>query len=151
MRDKLMIRSRAGVWFATALVIASGVTGCGKKTLPVPPHAEPVPAVSDLSHEIDGAQVTLTWTVPGKVQQGSFGEGEMILSRARTKLADGPCTGCPLVFQRIAVLPFPWAGAGTRPSYSEGLEHGFRYTYRVVLHMDGGRSSGSSNLAAFDY
>ena len=134
-----------------ALVVFSGVAGCGKKALPLPPHAESVPRVTDLSHDIRDSQVMLTWTVPSAVKQGVFGEGEMILSRARIKLTDELCPECPLAFQRIARLPILRADNEPKPVYDEVVQQGFRYTYRVVLHMKSGRSSEASNLVVFDY
>ena len=94
------------LWLLCAVVASmgsfSGIIGCGIKGMPSPPHVEPVPAVSDLSHQIEGEQVVLSWTVPDRIREGDFGNGEMMISRARIKLEDGPCTDCPLVFQRIA-------------------------------------------------
>ena len=137
-----------GVCMSVAL---AGLFGCGKKAPPLPPHSEPVPPVTDLSYALRDSRVMLTWTVPKEVKQGSFGEGEMILSRARTKLVDELCPECPLVFQTIAVLPIFRADGEPKPTYEEEVAKGFRFTYKVVFHMSSGRSSGPSNLVTFDY
>ena len=136
------------VW---VLAVIPGLPGCGKKALPLPPHVDPVPPVTDLSYDIRGSHIVLTWTVPNEVKQGAFGEGEMILSRATIKLTSELCPECPQVFQRIAVLPILRAGNEPKPTYDEEVQQGFRYTYKVVLHMESGRSSEASNLAVFDY
>lgn len=131
--------------------VIAGLPGCGKKALPLPPHVDPVPPVTDLSYEIRDSHIVLTWTVPDEVKQGAFGEGEMILSRAGTKLTGELCPECPQVFQRIAILPILRSENEPKPTYEEEVQQGFRYTYRVVLHMESGRSSGPSNPAVFDY
>ena len=133
------------------VIAVSGILGCGKKAPPLPPHSDPVPPVTDLSHDLQGSRVVLTWSIPDEVKQGAFGEGEMILSRASTKLTGELCPDCPLVFQRIAVLPILRAKGEPNPTYEEEVQQGFRFTYKVVFHMDSGRSSGPSNLVAFDY
>ncbi len=120
--------------------------GCGKKAMPTPPNTAPVPAVSDLSYRIDGSDVNLAWTVPA-----GAGEGEAVVSRARTKLSDGECNECPLIFQRIAELPVSATQDAVKQTYREPLAQGFRYTYRVVLRKSGGRTSAPSNLVTFDY
>lgn len=134
-----------------AWVAAAGFTGCGRKAPPLPPHSDPVPSVTDLSHDLQGSRVVLTWTVPDKVRQGAFGEGEMLLSRAKTSLTDELCPECPLVFERVAELPIPGAGGEPKPVYEEEVQRGFRFTYRVVLQMKSGRISEPSNPVEFDY
>jgi hypothetical protein len=136
------------VW---VLALCPCLSGCGKKALPLPPHSDPVPPVTDLSYELRGAHVVLTWTVPDEVRKGAFGEGEMILFRAKTKRTDELCPECPRAFQRIGLLPILRADNEPKPTYGEEVQKGFRYTYKVVLHMESGRSSGPSNLIEFDY
>ena len=74
----------------------------------------------------------------------------MILSRAGTRLTDELCPECPLVFQRVAVLPVLRTDDAPKPTYEEEVRQGFRYTYEVVLHMESGRSSEPSNKVEFD-
>ena len=135
------------VWVLIALAV---FFGCGKKAPPLPPHSDPVPPVADLSHSVEGSRVVLTWTIPDKVKQGVFGEGVTILFRATTELTDEPCSDCPLVFQRIDEVPILRTDGEPKPSYEEEVRQGFRYTYKVVLHMESGRDSESSNLVVFE-
>lgn len=132
------------LFLISVLLFFTAAAGCGKKGMPVPPGAEPVPAVSDLSHEVAGGYVHLEWTVPMDAAGG-----EAVVSRARTELSDG-CDGCPLVFQQVAVKSIhPMRGA-VKQTFQEALTPGFRYTYRVVLKVDGA-AGGASNLVTFDY
>lgn len=131
---------------ASASAYIAGLAGCGKKGMPSPPGVEPAPAVSDLSYELEGTHVRLQWTVPSDIAGG-----EAIVSRAVTKLDDEMCDECPLVFQRVAVVSIhPQPGAETQTCL-DSLSPGFRYTYRVVLKTDDGRTGGASNLVTFDY
>lgn len=129
----------------------TGIVGCGKKALPLPPHSDPMPHVTDLSYDLQGSRVVLEWTIPDEVKRGAFGEGEMVLSRARTKLNDDLCPECPLVFQRISVLPITRVDTEPKPTYEEEVTQGFRFTYKVVLEMENGRNSEPSNLVEFEY
>lgn len=131
------------VCFFSLLVLIMGTIGCGKKAMP--PGAGTVTAVTDLGGELDGFHVTLTWTLPtGK------GEGEAVVSRAQTKFGPEMCDDCPLVFQRVAALPFSLGRAPVKQATEDSLSTGYRYTYRVVLKMSNGRTSAPSNLVTFD-
>lgn len=135
----------------SALVFLAGSAACGKKAMPVPPKSDPVPAVSDLSHEIHGGYVHLAWTLPGPVADGRFGRGEAVVSRARTRLGDGGCDDCPLVFQQVAVQTVSSGKGMVDQTHREVLATGFQYTFRIVLQMGRGRTSAPSNLVQFDY
>lgn len=114
--------------------------------MPSPPGAAPVAAVSDLAYEMDGEHVMLTWTLPvGK------GEGEAVVSRSQMKLAEDMCNDCPLVFQKVTTRPFSLNQATMKQTAGDSLSPGYRYTYRVVLEMNNGRTSAPSNLVTFDY
>ena len=136
------------VW---ASIAVSSIFGCGKKAPPLPPRSNPVPPVTDLSHELQDARVFLTWSIPDDVKRGAFGEGKSVLFRAETGLTDEPCPDCPLSFLRIAELPILHGESVPAPSYAEEVRRGFRYTYKVVLYMDNGVVGGPSNLIQFDY
>lgn len=130
----------------SALLLLTAIAGCGKKAMPSPPGAQPVPAVSDLSHEIAEDGVRLEWSVPT-----DFAGGEAIVSRAAMKLSDDMCEGCPLVFQQVAALRIHPLRSAFKQAYRDSPAPGYRYTYRVVLKTDNGRTGGASNLVTFDY
>jgi predicted small lipoprotein YifL len=142
----IRLSGRSSLLLISVLVLLAGIAGCGKKAMPSAPEASPVPAASDLSHEVDGGFVYLEWRVPMDITGG-----EAIVSRARTKLSDEMCDGCPLVFQQIAVLEIHPKRSALIQTYRESLSPGFRYTYRVVLKGERGRTSPPSNLVTFDY
>ncbi len=143
---------RRSVFFAiSVMVLVLATSGCGKKAMPTPPESDPVAAVSDLSHEVHEGYVYLVWSIPDPVAEGRFGRGEAVVSRARTRLEDDSCDGCPLVFQQVAVLPVSSGLGSVKQTHREALAFGFRYTFRVVLQMGRGRTSEPSNLVSFDW
>jgi hypothetical protein len=129
-----------------ALVFLTTIAGCGKKAPPTPPGVAPIPTVSDLSYEVDGAGVHLEWTVPM-----DMAGGEAIVSRAGIKLSDDMCDDCPLVFQKVAAVPIYEQGSALKQAHRDSPSPGYRYTYRIVLKTDDGRTSAASNLVTFDY
>ena len=143
---------RRSVFFAiSVMVLVLAASGCGKKAMPTPPESDPVPAVSDLFHEVHGGYVHLAWSIPDPVAEGRFGRGEAVVSRARTRLEDDNCDDCPLVFQQVAVVPVSSGLGSVKQTHREAMTSGFRYTFRVVLQMGHGRTSGASNLVSFDW
>jgi hypothetical protein len=75
----------------------------------------------------------------------------MVVYRARTTLDDDACDDCPPVFQQVAVIPFASETGKVKHTHREDLAPGFHYTFRVVLQMSRGRTSGASNLVTFDH
>ena len=129
----------------------AGLTGCGKKALPVAPKQGTPPPVSDLSHRIEEGKVLLTWTAPEEVLAGKYGQGKLVVMRSKTDV-DDICQGCPQIFQRMTrKRPIGKTLEASEMTYAEDLEKGFRYTYKVVLEMDSGRTSDDSNVVTFEF
>lgn len=137
---------RSCLFLFSVFFLLTAIAACGKKAMPSPPGSEPVPVVSDLSYKVDGAEVLLEWTVPNDIS-----EGEVIVSRTETKISDETCDGCPQMFQQVVVLPIQPQPGALKQTCRDSLSPGFRYTYRVVLKTDDGRTGGASNLVTFDY
>jgi len=107
--------------FLILLAVAFLVSGCGKKTLPVPPQTVLPAAIEDLAYLLDEKGVTLTWTVPKNTEAGEklSGVDEFELVRALVP-EDEHCAGCPLNFdtpREIEVMPV----SGSKVSFSEAL------------------------------
>jgi predicted small lipoprotein YifL len=73
------------------------MTGCGKKALPLPPPEEIPPAVTDLTADLNGQVLTLSWSVP------KGGTGDQLagykIYRSATPLQEADCRDCPVTFQ----------------------------------------------------
>ncbi|MGV1100899.1 fibronectin type III domain-containing protein [Thiovibrio sp. JS02] len=82
------------------LAAAFAVSGCGKKTRPVPPDTVLPAPITDLTYHLDEKGVSLSWSYPGRTVQGERLpyriEGFQLL-RAVIPLADY-CKDCPIPF-----------------------------------------------------
>jgi predicted small lipoprotein YifL len=52
------------VAFIAAFFVMLVMASCGKKGPPVPPHAQELPPVTDLSYTLTGDTLTLVWKTP---------------------------------------------------------------------------------------
>ena len=124
------------------------VSGCGKKAPPVPPRQKKSHAVNDLHANIDGETLKLTWAISkekGKIISDLSG---FIVYRSKMLLLDSDCEVCPVPFKRVADIPieakgFEYMKKGNS-AYTETLEKGYRYIYKVIVYRKGVTSSDSN-------
>ncbi len=92
-------RNRALGMAVLLILIVSGITGCGFKTMPVPP-AEVVPrAITDLRYELNEKGVELSWTYPEKTVRGETLTDIVSFKLFRAVVpADTYCENCPIPF-----------------------------------------------------
>jgi hypothetical protein len=143
--------------FQFLLLIILNVTwiGCGKKAAPVPPRRYIPPAVKDLSYRLTGDTLNLAWTIPEAKKNKITRIAGCMVFRAEISISDSDCQTCPAKFESVADLPLE----GDRPNkvmpkdmrYSESLELGYRYTYKVNCYSKKGISSKDSNYIEFIY
>jgi hypothetical protein len=136
-----------------ALVMASllFLPACGKKGLPVPPRQAAIPAVKDLSLNIEGDMIVLTWTVPDKMKDASLDLKEFVVHRAKQKIQNGDCRNCPVKFMPVAEVPAETKPAGKRMKYEDRVEKGFKYVFKVTAVSRTGSESGDSNYVETVY
>jgi hypothetical protein len=139
---------------AMAVVILF-VTGCGKKAMPVPPNRIAPAAVSNFKGELKDGRVLLTWFLPERLGDKSgvtqnVPLTEVMVYRSKLSLEGGGCKNCPPRFEAIAKLAPAAGGKGTM-RYSDTLERGFRYTYKVVLVGENDVVSPDSDLLDISY
>jgi len=125
------------------------VISCGKKGPPIAPkYTIPTP-VTDLQGKVEGDTVILNWTIPENVK----GIAGYIVYRNRIALSEPECPTCPVLFERVIDVPVlekePDKMKDKVMSYSETVEKGFRYIYKVNPYMEGGRIGKDSNLFVF--
>lgn len=127
------------------------ITACGVKGPPVLPRQIQPPAVSDLKAELKEGILNLTWTIP-KSENKKAATAGFTVYRSKTPISKADCEKCPVVYQGIGTFPLN-AGdikrGGVR--YSESLEKGFRYIYKVTGHTDQGVYSEDSNVVRLVY
>ncbi len=123
--------------------------GCGVKGPPLPPGLPPVPAVADLAYQAADQTVRLTWRLSAPLAAKQAKSAVFVLYRSQTALAESPCDGCPLVFEKAATVVFVDSDTN-RFSFIMPLESGYRYVFKVRLETDRGAGP-DSNLVRFDH
>ena len=132
-----------------SLLLCFSYFGCGVKGPPVPPRHAPVPAVAELAYQVADQTVTLTWRLPGPLSRKQAKRATFGLYRSRTALTEPACDGCPLVFEKVATVPYVHTDTN-RYSSEAPLDPGYRYVFKVRLETDGGVGP-DSNPVQFDY
>ncbi|HIJ56240.1 MAG TPA: hypothetical protein HPQ03_08950 [Deltaproteobacteria bacterium] len=133
------------------LVLIFFAASCGKKGDPFPPRELPPPAVGDLAMERSDDFLTLTWTVPTGKKRIVSGFAGFLVYRSKKAVSEEACKGCPILFSRVADVPISGEAPGDAMTFSETLEKGFRYIYKVTIYSKAGLVSGASNLVEFTY
>ena len=127
--------------------------GCGKKGPPRVPQ-QPLPAtVKDLSYRIDHDTVQLSWTFPAADDRSASYPAAVKLFRFKQSAEEPNCEKCPIRFTEIADLPVQLNPTDkSRPStmsYTEDLERGYRYIYKVIIYNKEGIGGKDSNTVEF--
>jgi hypothetical protein len=136
------------ILFGLLLLLSTAYFGCGVKGPPVPPRQPLVPAV-ELSYQVDDQTVRLTWRLPGPLAAKQAKDAAFVVYRSRTALAEPPCDGCPLVFEKAASVAYVDSDSN-RFSIDKPLESGYRYVFKVRLETDSGAGP-DSNPVRFDH
>lgn len=124
---------------------------CGKKGPPMPPLQEKLPAVTGIETMVEGDVLTLSWSLEPYRSAADARPAGFRVYRSSAKHGDIACTGCPPRFQIAADIPFDKAAtSGLRAEYSEELEAGYRYRFRVIPYMDDGAEAGPSDIITID-
>lgn len=129
--------------------------GCGKKGSPRPPQ-QPLPAaVKDLSYRLDHDRVQLSWTLPGTDDRSASDPAAVKIFRFKQSAAESGCEKCPIRFAEIAGLPVQLKrsqpSASSTMSFTEVIEPGYRYIYKVVVYNQAGVGGKDSNLIEFSF
>jgi len=149
MGKSVGLKTAAGVF----LVILSFSTGsCGRKASPVPPRAIPPPVVLDLSFELQEGQVTLAWTAPPAPRRVIGRYAGFFVYRSKVPIAAPACPDCPILFERVASVPYKGEIPGQEEIiYTEALEAGYHYIYKVTAYTADGMAGADSNHVRFTY
>lgn len=139
-------------WFMLAgccLLLALSHIGCGIKGPPVPPKAPPIQAVTDLSYQVDEGSVVLAWGLPDRLS-GKRAKGSVFdIYRSRSELSDAACEDCPLIFEKVATLPYVQTD-NNRFSIALDLDPGYRYVFKVRL-VTNGQAGADTEPVRFDF
>ena len=148
------VRWRA-VFFLALVAINFLWPGCGQKSRPRPPELRSPPAVEDLSYSIDSQNVELSWTVKSADDRFASLPVRCKILRSKLSAEESNCEKCPIQFTAIGDIPIEMKRAekpeSTRMRFSEVLEPGYRYIYKVIVYDEDGHAGKDSNSVQFDY
>jgi len=143
---------RMGGWyvysglFLALCSITFFLLACGKKGSPIPPREKPPAAIKDLKEKIQGDELTLTWTVPSLNRLSGF-----YVYRSKKSIKEPECRSCPILFTRIADISLETLDDKELFSYSETIEKGYHYIYKVTAYSVVGLVSNDSNTIEFTF
>ena len=128
-------------------------SSCGKKASPVPPRHKKPPAVNDLRTTLDDDTLILTWAIPkkkGKIVSDLTG---FLVYRSKMPLLDANWEVWPIPFKLISDIPLEVKGSKYikkgNCTYTEILEKGYWYIYKVIAYRKGIKSSDSNYVDLF--
>lgn len=130
--------------------------GCGKKGPPIPPERPRPPAVKDLAYTVHNDIVKLSWTVPGEGKSERVAPPAVVkVYRSRLSAEEASCKNCPIRFAVSGEIPiYKKRSEKTEPvkmSYTEFVETGYRYIYKVIVFDEYGFRGRGSNIVKFDH
>lgn len=92
--------------------------------------------------------MTLTWRVVSTEEESTAPPAGFFVYRSRLDLS-GDCRDCPPQFEKTAEIPVE--NAQIRTTYTELLDEGFRYVYKVSSYTDSGLEGEASAPVAVEF
>ncbi|MGD8344417.1 MAG: hypothetical protein PVI38_21385 [Desulfobacterales bacterium] len=147
------------LWLVWLLVTIGGISfvwlGCGKKGPPRPPKRPLPPAVEDLRYAIHGDIVELSWTHPAIAGGNASKPASIKVFRSVLSAEEIKCENCPVRFEAVAEIPIhskaPRKEGYRTLRYSEKIDPGYRYIYKVIVFDSYEIGSKNSNIVQFDH
>jgi hypothetical protein len=129
--------------------------GCGKKGPPHPPRRPLPPNVNDLAYSLRNDRVELSWTVPSVASRSASPPAAVKVFRSRLSAEEAGCENCPIRYALSGDIPIQKKqyekSEPIRMSYSESVEPGYRYFYKVTVFDEYGIGGKDSNIVKFDH
>ena len=137
------------------LVTVSMIWGCGKKGPPVPPTGSRTPSVRDLAYEISQNSIKLSWTIPQPDETAQLPITGFLIYRSQQPELEAACPNCPILYKNIGDVPAKGPGSGESGKipiiFTQTIEPGYRYIYKVHGYSAHGIRSKTSNVVEFTY
>jgi predicted small lipoprotein YifL len=142
--------------FSILAALAFSLSGCGRKAPPVPPRRIPPPTVKDLTWQMEENTLKLTWSIPKHAGKRPRRLKGVRVYRSKEPLSEAACLDCPKQFKRVADIPIvEWNDTAEKKeavmTYSESLEKGYRFIYKVAVYNRDGTTGSDSNTVALRY
>ncbi len=152
-----LIRNQRGIPFHRSLFfVAVGafflVFACGQKGPPLPPVEFELPVVEDLSYELEGNELKLTWPVPDWKGPEGIRLAGFNVYRAKVKLSEA-CDECPVRFEKAGDVEIDRVALqfGSDVNYRESLEKSYQYRYKVTAYTNTGQEGDDSPVVTVNY
>lgn len=149
------LRAMMAMAVLIGLIAAVMMGGCGKKGPPEPPTGSRPPRVRDLGYGISQNTIKLSWTIPQPDEKAQLPISGFLIFRSQQSLIERECPNCPILFKTIGDVPVRGPGPGQTggPSitFTETIEPGYRYIYKVNGYSADGIRSRDSNFAEFTF
>ncbi len=157
-----MKRSIANVSITTVIILAAVtgmvsvfmLSGCGKKAPPQPPRGDRPPKVMDLSYSISENVITLSWTIPKTSDKARSPVAGFFIYCSKQSAVEADCPNCPIHFLKIGDVLVRRGAPGQLEStvvYTQTIEPGYRYIYKVKAYDDDGVAGRDSSVVDFMY
>jgi predicted small lipoprotein YifL len=140
------------VAFCAVLAAILFLAGCGKKGPPVPPDIAPPPPVENLKANLSGNRAQLSWEAPESGDSAAEPDGYLVYRSKKS--AESDCGDCPDIFEKVADVSAKtgiFRGLADTATYSETLEKGYVYRYKVMVYSDRGPASDYSNTVEVSF
>ena len=145
--------SMTALTLLSIVVAVSMIWGCGKKGPPVPPTGAMTPSVTDLAYEISQNTVKLSWTLPQPSETAQLPITGFLIYRSQQSTLEAACPNCPIVYKNIGDVPAKGPGSGESRratiTFTQVIEPGYRYIYKVNGYSNDGIRSKTSNIVEF--
>jgi hypothetical protein len=153
MNSSVAIRLTAFLLALTGLMVFG--VACGKKGPPRPPRQKEPPAITDLDYTINGNILELYWTIPKADDKSPPDLAGFKIFRSKLVDEEAACKDCPIRFSEVGDVPIQVKRIdhpkAKQPHFSELLEPGYRYIYKVVAYNKDRVASKDSNTVQFYY
>ena len=138
------------IWMTSVFMLS----GCGKKALPNPPSGNKPPKVIDMVYSISETTIKLSWTIPKASDKAKSPVTGFYIFRSKQSSIEADCPNCPVQFLKIGDILVRGSVSG-KPErsvvFSQTIEPGYRYIYKVTAYNDDGVAGQDSNLIDFTF
>ncbi len=140
---------------AMILATVAVMGGCGKKGPPEPPTGSRPPRIKDLGYGVSQNTLTLSWNIPRPDEKAQLPIAGFRIYRAQQSVSERECANCPILFKEIGDVPARGTGSGQTGQapimFTDTIESGYRYFYKVHGYSGDGILSHSSNVIEFNF
>ncbi len=151
----ILIARKSAAGLVAVLAMWLLLPGCGKKGMPKPPGAAPLPAIDNLKSTTRGEVLWLTWSIPEKMGDRASDVVGFVVYRSKLATTESPCENCPVVFRKLGQIPVEGTfsgGIGKKTfSYEDVLEKDHRYVYQISTLISNGQESPGSNPVTVNF